>query len=264
MLCYLRGPWRWPLPALSLRAQRPALPWWAVAAGPSAAAGGWYEALAASAPVRAAEGALLGAHAALGLPWWGSIVLAAAGLRGSVTLPLAIYQHRVLAKVENLQPEIKNIAKSLNQEVAVCARQLGWSKRVTRLTYLKNMRRLVSELYVRDNCHPFKATVLIWIQLPMWIFMSIALRNLSTGATHSEDFCSTKTWNVPFSDVHHVLCPCCVSTDDSNCCNCTFINCSLLVLLQPHGPCTELAATFSTISPTLPNTINQVRFRYSL
>nr|KAF6499585.1 cytochrome c oxidase assembly factor COX18 [Molossus molossus] len=48
------------------------------------------------------------------------------------------------------------------------------------------MRRLVSELYVRDNCHPFKATVLVWIQLPMWIFMSVALRNFSTGATHSE------------------------------------------------------------------------------
>ncbi|XP_034365298.1 cytochrome c oxidase assembly protein COX18, mitochondrial isoform X2 [Arvicanthis niloticus] len=48
------------------------------------------------------------------------------------------------------------------------------------------MRRLVSELYVRDNCHPFKATVLVWVQLPMWIFISVALRNLSTGATRSD------------------------------------------------------------------------------
>lgn len=48
------------------------------------------------------------------------------------------------------------------------------------------MKRIISELYVRDNCHPFKATVLVWIQLPMWIFMSFALRNLSTGAAHSE------------------------------------------------------------------------------
>ncbi|XP_016043846.1 cytochrome c oxidase assembly protein COX18, mitochondrial isoform X4 [Erinaceus europaeus] len=57
-----------------------------------------------------------------------------------------------------------------------------------RLTYLKNMKRLVSELYVRDNCHPFKATVLVWIQLPMWIVMSVALRNFSTGTAHSEGF----------------------------------------------------------------------------
>ncbi|KAM5284324.1 cytochrome c oxidase assembly protein COX18, mitochondrial isoform 3-T4 [Hipposideros larvatus] len=50
------------------------------------------------------------------------------------------------------------------------------------------MRRLVSELYVRDNCHPFKATVLVWIQLPMWIFMSVALRNFSTGTAHAGGF----------------------------------------------------------------------------
>ena len=38
--------------------------------------------------------------------------------------------------MENLQPEIKDIAKRLNQEVAVCARQFGWSKRVARYAAL--------------------------------------------------------------------------------------------------------------------------------
>lgn len=88
--------------------------------------------------------------------------------------------------MENLQPEIKSIAKDLNLEVAVRAKQLGWSKNVARLTFQRNLRRLVSDLYVRDNCHPFKATLLVWIQLPMWIFISVALRNFSTGAAHSE------------------------------------------------------------------------------
>lgn len=199
MLCRLGGRWLRPLPALQLwardlplapvptsGAKRPTLPVWAVAPVSAVHANGWYEALAASSPVRVAEEVLLGVHAATGLPWWGSILLSTVALRGAVTLPLAAYQHYILAKVENLQPEIKTIARHLNQEVAVRANQLGWSKRDARLTYLKNMRRLISELYVRDNCHPFKATVLVWIQLPMWIFMSFALRNLSTGAAHSE------------------------------------------------------------------------------
>ncbi|XP_012875612.1 PREDICTED: mitochondrial inner membrane protein COX18 isoform X1 [Dipodomys ordii] len=203
MLCRLRTRWprslrptsqlliagSGPPPAPASCAQ-PRLPTMWVAASVSAVAPGgvgrWYEALAESAPVRAAEDVLLGAHAALGLPWWGSILLTTATLRGAVTLPLAAYQQYILAKVENLQPEIKNIARHLNQEVAIHARQLGWSKRVSKLTYLKNMRRLVSELYVRDNCHPFKATVLVWIQLPMWIFVSVALRNFCIGAAHSE------------------------------------------------------------------------------
>ncbi|XP_004703250.1 cytochrome c oxidase assembly protein COX18, mitochondrial isoform X2 [Echinops telfairi] len=159
-----------------------------VSAGGPGGVGGWYEALAASPPVRGAEELLLTAHAATGLPWWASILLTTVAVRGAVTLPLAAYQHYILAKVENLQPEIKNIARHLNQEIAVRANQLGWSKRVARLTYLRNMRRLVAELYVRDNCHPFKATLLVWIQLPMWICISVALRNFSIGATHSEGF----------------------------------------------------------------------------
>ncbi|XP_066241636.1 cytochrome c oxidase assembly protein COX18, mitochondrial isoform X1 [Saccopteryx leptura] len=199
MLCRLGGRWLQPLPVVRLGARGPqfapappgggkctALPAWAVASVSAVGAGGWYKDLASSAPVQGVEELLLGAHSATGLPWWGSILLTTVALRGAVTLPLAAYQHYILAKVENLQPEIKNIARHLNQEVAVRANQLGWSKRVARLTYLKNMRRHVSELYVRDNCHPFKATVLVWIQLPMWIFMSVALRNFSTGATHSE------------------------------------------------------------------------------
>lgn len=31
---------------------------------------------------------------------------------------------------------------------------------------------------VRDNCHPFKAGLLIWFQLPLWICFSVSLRNL--------------------------------------------------------------------------------------
>lgn len=48
-----------------------------------------------------------------------------------------------------------------------------------RFQFQKNLRHLVSQLYVRDNCHPFKASLLVWVQLPLWISLSLALRNLS-------------------------------------------------------------------------------------
>ncbi|XP_064272354.1 cytochrome c oxidase assembly protein COX18, mitochondrial isoform X3 [Passer domesticus] len=47
------------------------------------------------------------------------------------------------------------------------------------------MRRIVTELYIRDNCHPFKATLLLWVQVPMWVCVSLALRNCSVGALGS-------------------------------------------------------------------------------
>ena len=34
-------------------------------------------------------------------------------------------------------------------------------------------------LVQRDNCHSFKATILLWGQIPLWICMSVALRNMA-------------------------------------------------------------------------------------
>lgn len=115
MLCRLGGRWLRPLPGLQLGARGPrfapappgggkrsALPVWAaasVSAVSPGGAGGWYEYLATSAPVQGAEELLLGAHSATGLPWWGTILLTTVALRGAVTLPLATYQHYILAKL---------------------------------------------------------------------------------------------------------------------------------------------------------------------
>lgn len=114
MLCRSCAWWLRSLPTLRLRAPRsapswssvrlPALPVWAAASVSAASPGGWYEALAASAPVRAAEEVLLSAHEATGLPWWGSIMLSTVALRGAITLPLAAYQHYILAKVRGVGP----------------------------------------------------------------------------------------------------------------------------------------------------------------
>ncbi|XP_017944965.1 cytochrome c oxidase assembly factor COX18 isoform X2 [Xenopus tropicalis] len=104
---------------------------------------------------------------------------------GQCTLPLACLQHLQATQVENLQPEIDALAKQLRYEVSVYGKQHGWTDKVARFQFRKNLRRIISGLYVRDNCHPFKASLLIWIQIPMWIFVSIALRNISLNRADS-------------------------------------------------------------------------------
>ncbi|XP_030333900.1 cytochrome c oxidase assembly protein COX18, mitochondrial isoform X2 [Strigops habroptila] len=158
----------------------------AAAAAPAAPLGGWYEWWSQSRPVHWAEGGLAALQASAGLPWWAAIACGAALLRTAVTLPLAAHQCRLLAQLENLQPEIKNLAERLRYEVSVRGKQLGWSEKVARFHYKKNLRRIMTELYVRDNCHPFKATLLVWVQVPMWVCVSLALRNCSVGAAGSE------------------------------------------------------------------------------
>ncbi|XP_043557753.1 cytochrome c oxidase assembly protein COX18, mitochondrial isoform X1 [Chiloscyllium plagiosum] len=144
---------------------------------------GWYESFADSVPVQLTQDLLTNVQQVTGLPWWASIICTTLALRATVTFPLAIYQMYIIAKVENLQPEIAELAKRLRYEVSVRAKQVGWSEKVARFHFRKNLHRIISELYVRDNCHPFKASLLIWIQLPLWILISIALRNLSLSAS---------------------------------------------------------------------------------
>ncbi|XP_066498284.1 cytochrome c oxidase assembly protein COX18, mitochondrial isoform X2 [Hoplias malabaricus] len=146
---------------------------------------GWYESIADSGPVHLTEQLLVFTQQTTGLPWWLSIICTTVTLRTAVTLPLAVYQNIIIAKVEALQKEIAELARRLRYEISVKAREKNWTEKTCRYHFRKNLRRIVSELYVRDNCHPFKASLLIWVQLPMWVCLSLALRNLSMGGAGS-------------------------------------------------------------------------------
>ncbi|KAL9851625.1 LOW QUALITY PROTEIN: cytochrome c oxidase assembly protein COX18, mitochondrial-like [Geothlypis trichas] len=201
--------------------RRPWRPLAAAGAGPGGHGGteGWYEWAARSPPVHWAEGGLAALQEATGLPCWAAIAGGAALLRTAVTLPLAAQQGRLLAKLENLQPEIKELAQRLRYEVSVRGKQLGWSEKVARSQFARNMRRIVTDLYIRDNCHPFKATLLLWVQVPMWVCVSLALRNCSVGALALKvqeqfssggvlwftDLTAPATWILPVSGLVNCL-----------------------------------------------------------
>ncbi|XP_015226972.1 PREDICTED: mitochondrial inner membrane protein COX18 [Cyprinodon variegatus] len=166
---------RWASPALTCTAESRVR----AASSVSGTSGGWYGGLADSAPVHLCENFLVSVQQGTGLPWWLSIAMATVSIRTFITLPLAAYQLIIIAKVEALQAEISELAKRLRYEVSVRGKERGWTDKQSRIQFKKNLRRLVSQLYIRDNCHPFKASLLVWIQLPLWISLSLALRNLS-------------------------------------------------------------------------------------
>ena len=43
------------------------------------------------------------------------------------------------------------------------------------------MKRIQSELFIRDNCHPYKTGVGTLLQLPLLITLTVALRNMCGG-----------------------------------------------------------------------------------
>ncbi|RUS82554.1 hypothetical protein EGW08_009684 [Elysia chlorotica] len=132
--------------------------------------------------IRAAEVTIQKLHEMTGLPWWATITLTAVTLRLCVIMPLSIYALHNAEKLERLQPEILEISKGLKQEVSMAMHQFKWDEKRAKDEYIKNMKRLLRDLHIRDNCHPMKNTASFWLQVPVWISVSYSLRNMSSRA----------------------------------------------------------------------------------
>lgn len=118
-------------------------------------------------------------HDTSGLPWWATIMLSTILLRSCITLPLSLYQNKILAKVERITTEeLPEIAKELKMETALAVQKFGWDEKTAKYMFIRSLKKQYKNCLVRENCHPAKSFVLILFQLPMWIMQSCALRNM--------------------------------------------------------------------------------------
>ncbi|XP_064543617.1 cytochrome c oxidase assembly protein COX18, mitochondrial [Drosophila montana] len=153
----------------------------ATAASQLASAGGlvgFWQTLSNSTPVAYMQDALTQIHDYSGLPWWAAIVLSTFLFRSVVTLPLTIYQHRITARIEQIALEMPALVEELKREAAMAKQKFKWSDKQTQIVYRRSIKKQWQNLIVRDNCHPMKTVIVLWGQIPLWIFQSVALRNL--------------------------------------------------------------------------------------
>ncbi|KAL5018721.1 hypothetical protein ScPMuIL_004443 [Solemya velum] len=132
-----------------------------------------------SPPIRFAQNVLEGFHDMTGLPWWAALPLTTFIMRTVITLPITVYSHKVQHKVQALRPEVQQLSERLKTEVAYATKMYNWSPKYSKLKYRVTLKKLIRDLYIRDNCHPAKQFLILWVQLPLWVSMSFALRNMS-------------------------------------------------------------------------------------
>lgn len=144
----------------------------------TASRGVFHDALFNSPPVLFAQECVLYVHDVSGLSWFSTIVLTTVFLRTTITLPLSLYQQYILAKVENIQLELKEISKEMGKEVSIAVKKFNWSEDQAKLVYIRSMKKQWKKLIERENCHPAKASLLVLVQVPMWVSLSLGLRNL--------------------------------------------------------------------------------------
>ncbi|XP_030380261.1 cytochrome c oxidase assembly protein COX18, mitochondrial [Scaptodrosophila lebanonensis] len=139
---------------------------------------GFWQTLSNSTPVAYMQDAVTQIHDYSGLPWWASIVLSTFIFRSAVTLPLTIYQHKITARLEKITMEMPAIVEELKREAAIAKQKFKWSEKHTQIIFRRSIKKQWQKLIVRDNCHPMKTIIVLWGQMPLWIFQSVALRNL--------------------------------------------------------------------------------------
>lgn len=100
---------------------------------------GIWKSVAESTPVEYAQNGLVWLHTTTGLPWWATILLATWSVRAFITLPLALYQHNVLAKYLNLRPELDKMVEELKLETNFAVYQYKWSETYARAVYNRSV-----------------------------------------------------------------------------------------------------------------------------
>uniref|UniRef100_A0A1B6FAN3 Membrane insertase YidC/Oxa/ALB C-terminal domain-containing protein n=1 Tax=Cuerna arida TaxID=1464854 RepID=A0A1B6FAN3_9HEMI len=131
-------------------------------------------------------------HDTTGLPWWLSIILTTCFIRTVITLPLALYQNFVIARLENIRKEMDGIVNDIKYELNREVRRNKWSEKKAKIHFNKTVRKEWTRLIERDNCHPAKAALLAIVQIPLWVVLSTSFRNLVYMLPHQDAFAELK------------------------------------------------------------------------
>ena len=75
-------------------------------------------------PVSNTAGLFQLVHTYTHLPWWALIMASTVTLRSIITLPLAIHQHKLIAKMELIQPTVAGYKEAVKHKViSKCRRE---------------------------------------------------------------------------------------------------------------------------------------------
>lgn len=123
---------------------------------------------------------LIGFHDLTGLPWWAVIVVSTVALRTFFIFPLATHHQHVIARLTNLNVELDTTAKDeITKSVAKLAKEKNWDSKTIDDRYQREILNRRHELYLKYNCNPKKCFILALFQMPLWMAMSGAIRNIS-------------------------------------------------------------------------------------
>lgn len=136
--------------------------------------------LSQSDSVAVLQNALIEYHDFTNLPWWASIITYTFLLR-LILLPLQVYTLKIHARIDRIMKhDLPIINAKVTREVNSATVRFKFNKNRAELAHMFGMKTELKELYIRDNCHPFKTAIVLWLQIPLWLCQSVAIRNIAS------------------------------------------------------------------------------------
>ncbi|KAF9571811.1 Cytochrome c oxidase assembly protein cox18, mitochondrial [Mortierella alpina] len=121
---------------------------------------------------------LEGIHSA-GLPWWATIFCATFILRTAITTPVAIYQQRAVGRMMALTPVLQAWLETLKSSIRVDHKLKGRDYASFNTEIREAYRMKTQELYAANRCNPRVSFLLPWVQIPLFITMSLTIRGMA-------------------------------------------------------------------------------------
>ncbi|KAF9109791.1 Cytochrome c oxidase assembly protein cox18, mitochondrial [Mortierella sp. AM989] len=114
-----------------------------------------------------------------GLPWWATIFCATFLLRTAITTPVAIYQQRAVGRMMALTPVLQAWLETLKTSVGIDHKLKGRDFATFNSEIQDAYRAKVKELYSTHRCNPRVSFMLPWVQIPLFITMSLTIRGMA-------------------------------------------------------------------------------------
>lgn len=153
------------------------------------------QSLADSSLIQSVEHSLIAIHDSVGLPWWATIIATTLTLRTTITLPLLVYSMKNQQKMTPYYQALGMLQTQLSNEVKKASVKNKWDAKTEKLQYQANLARHQKELNVKlKPPSALKRYIVPFAQVPIWVSMSLALRDLSLNlqrATFSDDMMMT-------------------------------------------------------------------------
>eukprot|EP00045_Choanoeca_perplexa_P010100 m.100979 g.100979 ORF g.100979 m.100979 type:complete len:277 (+) comp15151_c0_seq2:28-858(+) len=126
--------------------------------------------------VNSVEAGIVSTQTLTGCPWWLTVLGLTVGVRAIATFPITLYQQHKVAQLELMNPRIKAWGNAIAHRVMATGKDKGLTDQDAQALINTQLQAKRKELIQQAGCQRWKLFLPAFIQLPVWVSISLALR----------------------------------------------------------------------------------------